>query len=432
MNVLSTTLVKIQISIRVGYGSTKLPSSDLKGSDYLTEVYSRNGVRSNDTLTIYEVPGIDPETQEEVMLSPSWAKNKLTAMAQEVQEAYSTGGDLYPQEFFVKVNEQIRLMQERCQVLLETLLEPGNWDRAEMRYKAAIHDVFNALESESQRELDRQLVADPLCSDIATKAHELRLSRYEMSRNKMLRKFPTQEEFTRKFRVTNSEPEIKESIMNAIAQNAEAVETLAKTQAAKNDLQFVQAVQESRRRALEDFQLLAKERTEELYNEFFGHIQSVLSTLDRVDKKEVSDRTKLIMSQHVQRTEAVLHLIAGLSQYETDLTQEDSTSESLAALSAIAQVTKDLQDVAAEANESRETLKERLRAFRLSLGQNVQQVSSAESAAGLAEWCLLDAADAPATPTPTVQARPAEIILPENDEPVVPAFAPVFGSEILL
>ncbi len=172
MEALSTVLVKCAISIRVGYGSTKLPSSDLKGSDYLASVYAKNNIKSNDNLAIYEVPGIDPETGEEVTLSPAWAKNKLSAMAQEVQQAYSTGGDLYPQAVFPKVNAQVVLMQERCELLLETLLDPDNWDRAESRYRKAIHEVFDALEVESNRELERQLVADPLCLDMATKAHE--------------------------------------------------------------------------------------------------------------------------------------------------------------------------------------------------------------------------------------------------------------------
>ncbi len=429
MEALSTVLVKCAISIRVGYGSTKLPSSDLKGSDYLASVYAKNNIKSNDNLAIYEVPGIDPETGEEVTLSPAWAKNKLSAMAQEVQQAYSTGGDLYPQAVFPKVNAQVVLMQERCELLLETLLDPDNWDRAESRYRKAIHEVFDALEVESNRELERQLVADPLCLDMATKAHELRLSRYEMSRQKMLKKFPSQDEFRRKFRVTNSEPEIKESVLNQISQNAEAVEQLAKSQAAKNDLAFVAAVQESRQRALEDFSILAKERTEELFDEFFGHIQAVLSTLDRVGKREVSDRSKLIMSQHLQRTEAVLHLIAGLSQYEADLTQENSTDESLAVLSAITQVTKDLQDFAIEKTEARDALKERLRALRASLAQNIQQVSAGEAATSLAEWCLLDG-EISAQPVQTSPVVSSGVVLDEVAPAPMPV--PVFGSEILL
>lgn len=426
---LSTVLVKVQISIRVGYGSTKLPSSDLKGSDYLTAVYARNGIRSNDSLAIYEVQGVDPEAGEEVTLSPAWARNKLSAMAQAVQEAYSAGGDLYPQQEFPKVNEQIRLMQERCELLLETLLDPDNWDRAETRYRNAIREVFDALEAESVRELNRQVIADPLCHETALKAHELRLSRYEMSRAKMLKKFPSQDEFKRKFRVTNSEPEIKESVLNQIAQNVEAVEQLAKTQAAKNDLAFVAAVQESRQRALEDFQLQAKERTEELFDEFFGHIQTVLTTIDRVGKREVSDRSKLIMSQHLQRTEAILYLVAGLSQYESDLTQEDESAESLAALSAITQVTQNLQEFAIEKTKDRETLKDKLRAFRLSLAQNLPQVSTGESASNLAEWCLLEAAPTD-KPAPAAQASVAEFFLSEESATPIPA--PVFGAEILI
>ncbi len=135
------------------------------------------------------------------------------------------------------------------------------------------------------------------------------------------------------------------------------------------------------------------------------------------------------MSQHLQRTEAVLHLIAGLSQYEADLTQENSTDESLAALSAITQVTKDLQDFAIEKIEARDALKERLRAFRASLAQNIQQVSAGEAATSLAEWCLLDG-EIPAQPVQTSPVVSSGMFL---DEPTpAPLPVPVFGSEILL
>jgi hypothetical protein len=427
---LSTVLVETTISIRVGFGAIKLPSSDLKGSEYLSKVYAANGVKSNDSIQIYEAQGIDPESGKVVTLSPAWAKNKLTASAQEIQEAYSIGGKLYSQEDFPKVNQQIEQMIERSERLLETLLLPVNWNAAEATYQEKVSNIFAALAQESALERDRLITADPLCADEAHRAHEERLEGYDRKRCRMLNKFPTPEEFRKKFKVSNSEPIVRGSVIGAVSQSADAVKHLAEIETAQGDLAFARAVSEARNRALEDFKQATQERIETLHDEFSEHILNALKSLDGLGAKEISNKAKNALDFQLTRCEAILNLLAGLSQFEPDLTKPQTDSQTaIEAMAGIQDLTSKLRQGFEDSSNSREQCQAQLQAFRRSLAQTINVIHQGEGTQALAEWCLLDQGEAPIV----ASAAPAqEVLIDTQTSNPTPAATPSSAVELLI
>jgi len=390
-------IIQMTVSVQTGYGSVKLPSSDLKGSKALSECFAANGVSSTDTIKIIEAPGIDPETGKETILSPAWARNKLTAAVQELQEAYSSGGDLYPADLFPKVNQEIKKIIDRSIVLMEAITQPEVWAAAEENFFTKINNIFDALELESAMERDRIIDTAYSSSDTAEADHLKRLERYDMKRSSMLKKFPSVEDFIKKFRVSNSEPSFKGSLMDKISESGVAIQEIAEVQEAQQSFEFQISVQEARTRAIEDFQLAVKERTEALTGEFFQHIEAVLAGLDKATDRELSDRAKNLLNDHIQRTGAILQLLNGLSQFEPDLTIEaksEQDANALEVLRSIGEVTAFLKE-SVDKGGDKNKLGDRLKAFRESLREDLLKIEAGKGSEALAEWCLYDDVSTP-------------------------------------